>query len=1562
MKRHFLKKILAFSLFSSCIVFNIHSGEVIVETETESSGAGAIVFDAAKLPLDGGENAVSLFNYDFGDNNVEFLAEGYWKSLVSSSASCTFGFGNTPSATSPSIAFTQNVDLSLWFMLNRHWYFEAAFADEFTKNTVAAGYVGDGYLKSARISNRGIKFSVDYSISEINRGIGGGEDQSPGISANFSGKNWRADGAVRYDMLEADEKTWYGKNAVTTDEIALSKWNAKNQFALPSSKAVSNVEEIYVENSGGNYTDLKGRKYKKLDSTQYLLVASKNMIVISKDAKIGTKSAVAVKFNTDGKNAFDSEIDDFLSSTDEWFSGVEIGKYTFYGSDKSRLFGEIDGSEVLYIKHPSGFSPFVCAQRYDCGISGATDAAIASKYTETVSKKYGVSIIEDDTLMSENDFFYDSHLYADVYNENSDSSDMAEPSVRFPLADEHPEIYLGLTDKSDLILRVRSYTSVKRYDIGTDAVPGTVRVYKNGILDANAKYDAESGTIELSSAVGSGDKVYATWYKESEDANTGAIAAALGFEYFFTDKLSADAAISSRWTIAEDYADESFSSPGFIAFATGAKYESENAILKNVASVSLESTNTTGKYRILAMDENAGGTSYLSKTAASDLPEDFAPILNLENETIELEKENDGSVPAKEGEKDSSITGYAIPVSWDFSDNLGGSVFWAANSIELSTSSSELASSSQFQIALKNIGEYSGEDFYLQLGVENSTEFDSEEESEKIPTWKISESDEVKIEDADDGWQIITVTMSDEKRSALSSLENANARIVVTSSGNGSGTIFLGPYEIKGSYFLIKSDDSAIVCSTAQKDSTLSASDVRTLNTSSNYVQEIKWKFSGSEKTTEIEASRYFKKAEIKNYSKLNFYFKTEFENAVSEDEFLYGIDDGENFLFFAVDDSDDENAASFSLGHDFVKKLSDGWHSVSIDIDSAKIEIDGAEIPKSECNLKINPDAVPTRFRIKLNPIFQPEEKKFAYKSGKISVDELYLSESNPNFSFQDKFKASYKKNGEIFKIGEKTLAKDFHAKGNATFSSTISTGTKNSEKDADADGEIGLTVAGIVFDASVSKSAEESGVKTASHKVKTEKPIFSLIAFSEEYNFDSDGESLSKTDSLRIGKNAFSLSAQSTAESDNISVNQNAKISLASSFARTTASAVAKVSQKISCSADENERIETENYASSWQESTKMQGDGGRENAQKREIFANAKAEHQLQFLKMKGGISFTTKGNFKNTSSKTFTDASSFLFTLPFSVKNNLLSFSWEKTAGGTENSCGNEKYKDDAKNLAENLVEKNYLFKSIPFHDLFDERISERVFEQIGNETESAYYSTLYSINWKRQQKGAKYDFFVPNNAQFSFERDVKASTSESDLYQAKLKTGTSAFNVFGKDGAFRFFDWYEQDEFTTSFSFAAKIPRNNPGAVSVLVNAYTQSTFYIGEKDYLKAGLETSIEDRNDWSGKATVIWKRNGKSRMMDGIVGMIFPSIDKKKIIHTRTDSMNFSSSCASSTSSSSSPNTRKYSFEYSHMLDSEITKYVTINTSLELDYSATWNKIASVTATLGLGCTVKF
>uniref|UniRef100_UPI0038902215 hypothetical protein n=1 Tax=Treponema sp. TaxID=166 RepID=UPI0038902215 len=58
---------------------------------------------------------------------------------------------------------------------------------------------------------------------------------------------------------------------------------------------------------------------------------------------------------------------------------------------------------------------------------------------------------------------------------------------------------------------------------------------------------------------------------------------------------------------------------------------------------------------------------------------------------------------------------------------------------------------------------------------------------------------------------------------------------------------------------------------------------------------------------------------------------------------------------------------------------------------------------------------------------------------------------------------------------------------------------------------------------------------------------------------------------------------------------------------------------------------------------------------------------------------------------------------------------------------------------------------------------------------------------------------------------------------------------------------------------------------------------------------------------------------------------------------------------------SSTSSP-VKKYNLAFTHATETQISKYVSINTDAGLSYYANWGKTATLTATATIGGTVKF
>lgn len=178
------------------------------------------------------------------------------------------------------------------------------------------------------------------------------------------------------------------------------------------------------------------------------------------------------------------------------------------------------------------------------------------------------------------------------------------------------------------------------------------------------------------------------------------------------------------------------------------------------------------------------------------------------------------------------------------------------------------------------------------------------------------------------------------------------------------------------------------------------------------------------------------------------------------------------------------------------------------------------------------------------------------------------------------------------------------------------------------------------------------------------------------------------------------------------------------------------------------------------------------------------------------------------------------------------------------------------------------------------------------------------------------------------------------------------------NLFGSKGSLSHFRFYEQDEFITSISAGAKIPKNQVRKTTVLINGYTQATFFMIGKDSVKAALEGTVESSHDWDGKATLVWKRNGKDSVAAGIYSFFKPETPQNQFKITQTDSLN--AGAASSTSASKLQH--HYNLDYSHQTDTQINKFVTLNTAAGLGYYTTWNKIAKINGTLTLGATLKF
>lgn len=1518
--------------------------------------AAAVLLGAAHSRAHPGEDGGGI-SFDIGSEGktAEISVEGFWKSLVTGSGSVTFGFGTAPEAELSSPALTQEVDLDMHALYDGHWFFDASFADGFDRNTVSAGFRGDGAIKEIKVSNRGITFPDTYSVSETGNGIGGGANEAPGIMGHFEGDGWRGDFALRYEFVEAETADWFGMNSAVTSKTSLENWLTGASFTIPSAGLSSMVDGVFVESADGGESGSDGLSYKKLSASQFVVSAREKRMLIARDAGAGKKSgrfpAVAVSFRNGALGSEQAAIEEFLEETEEWF-GRDISGFSFAKTDGiSGYLGEIGGTTVLFLQRPDGFSPFWDASRYDLGTTPPSDAFVASSSTEIADTSFEAEISEDDTG---GEFFDEGHSYADVSAKDGDGS---TASARFPLARTNPGIYLGYGDapnsENDNTLLSRTLSPVKSLSIGTSAIAGTVRVYRNGILEHGAEFDADTGTISLQSPVSAGDRIHAEWLENSGDTDEGSVSFGAGIEKEFLPFLKADVSAAGRWTYAygKEYADADGASAGFLAAAAGAGISTEHLRIRNSASLSLVAENTTGILRILGMDDDENGTEYLEKDAAHDIPEGILPVIGGE----ELDESLKGGGAGK-ARKDVGISGYAVPLEFDFTGfpeqmEDGSSEFWAAAAVELEEASS-LASCSSFQIALKNESEGAdGIEIYLQLGAEAADSIDEEFPS-LIPSWSISRLCGTLGEG--EGWKVATVALTDEERAGIARTGHHDARIIVTSKKRVSGTILVGPYELHGSHFTADTDGDARIASETRTDASLKSARVSDLNRSTNKVQSFSWEYGGGttdEDGAEIRIARYFDGTDISGYKRAIIFAKI-----ALEDERALGENAGEGgtMMTVSLEDSAKNTAARFALPRSSYDTLGDGWHEFAVDLDKSSLFVDGEKLEGAEA--EADKSVVPSKIAISLTPI-SGDGTKIA-GSGTLMIDELHLDGAEPHLEAADKARAEFEAKGTIASAGGTEIL----ANAYTSLSSDLSLSSDGASVGAGA--KAGIDITGIRFEAAAAKSPGAGKITQASHKIATVSPLLGIISASESFSLDSESRASSKDDSLSLKKGAMSAGISLSSSADTIAMRQNASMKAEFAGKSSSVSAAASLSEKTSAASSAFRTAETGSYASSYSSATAMQFSKGSAGATRRDLSASFSARTGLTAagIAIRPAFSASTKAVHKSSSKFSDTTASS--ISVPLSAGAHTLTLSAKHEFGGTEE-ADMKAHADDASLLARALSRKAGLIPLVSPAGLFSPSAKKIVSgaKNAGGEITAAFYTASCVLGWKRAFSATAESLLLPTSAEISVTRNIRAEDSESDIYKAGLKIGNSFMNAFGKSGLIPIFGWYEQDEFRSSLSLSAKIPREDPGSASFSAAASIRPSILINGTDSVSAAAEGSAEGRDDWSVSVSASWKRRSGKSLTKAIASLLFRGVADGTIRteNTKTDSLSFKAGSTSPSSSKKSP-VRKYAASCSHSVDTKVGKNITMHTSLALSYESTWGTSATLGASATAGFTLRF
>ena len=1575
------KKLPVIFFFAALALFGMRMPLHAAETNTQKSGAGTILSPKELfLPPLPAESPVPLFNYTLFDKEIEFLANGYWKGELTGGVSATFGGGTTPAFSAITPVFKQETDLSLFFRLNKKWYFETAFSDRFEKNTIAAGFTGsdDDIVKNVRIANRGIAFPTFYSLDAFGLGIGGGKNQAPGILAHLgdrAGQRWRADAAVRYDMVQTKSALFYGSAAVSEKAVELSDYVTGQLFALDTEEQALSVAAVYVEDKNGAYKDTDGRKYRKLPRDSWAAEGRRRIVMLSKYAGAGKEAgrlpAVAFEFTRRVQAAEFGSYDTphtFLGKIQKRFRQsapeLELSHFSY------NLDVTIDGKPMLLVQSDAGFSPFACAFRYDCGQSASADVSVASKTTGSRTEAYTAVEADYERDFMRSDFFSEKHFFADVFKEGEEAAgtDYSDPSIRYPLAGTEPYLYLRNRRDLDIALLIRTYTPVSRYDIGTEAAENSVRVYRNGALDASARYDKASGSVHIPSA-GANDKIDILWHEDNPDHGSARISAAGAFMYNFLPELTGDFATAVSWPVAPEqkYAEFGKDSPGYAALSTGIRYQKGDELLaSNAAAASFETANTRGKYRILGMDKNKRATQYFGKYAAHTLPEGFAPALNARAYTASFPLAPDlNRTLSADAEADTSISGYRLPLAWQFT---GAPNEWAAISFAVAD---DLEAAEAFVIALKRDAPISDCDIYVQLGAQD----DESEYRDKVPTWKISGSaplDSAGSFDAASGtkngqWQEVRLTLNDADRAKIRNASRARLIVHTTSPAAAFGKIYVGPYEVIRSAMAVASSKRLFVSSEETKDS--SAPDSGDFNSGDNMVQKIAWQDAGIRNydDTLITAAASFKPADIASYKNVKLSFK--YDAPLAASPFVPGSEAQPSADAFIVTldadapaiGSSGKTAVQAAIRLSEFARFQDGqWHTLSVDLHERKLQIDGQTVSS---RLEVHANRAPTRLKITFTAAKKSGGSSSASygiaSSGALYLDELHLDGSPPTFVLRDKITVNLEKKDALYAIGQFPLVAEPFFRSTLLGQAVIPpekeiTGSRTLESASEA----GITLLGVNVRAGADfSSAQRSLFVSGLHRINTASPLGGVFSFDEQFSFEAAGNSSLRSLSAETDMGAFhvplKIGAAVKNEENGWNKTQSEKALLESNIG------IRSGSLKITAAAENNQKKNAErtrpaagerDYFTAFKDATLASFSDGWADSATRSVKGEASIGAVIPFAGLTPVVGFCTEGRYAAAPKPAFSDATAATLTVPFTVRKNNFSFSYAKEGGGSESSSIGGTYGRDWNHLKDALGGRNFYFSAAPFYDFFTPTLPDRMREE--RRGSSVFYASAYEFLWKRAIFMDVRDLLAPSSAGFSARRDIRASDSITDIYQLKLNTIHTAINMFGAKSALAAFRWYDTDEFTLSLVGTARIPASAAEETLYTVSAYGQAALFFSSTDFLKGGAEVRFDSKGNWSTEETLVWKRAGrKSILKTAAEAALRKKADGITLLRTNSVNLAFAER--------DKIFTQKY--ELTHRLDLKMLKYFTLNCILSGAYASADKNTASrisITATLGGKC----
>ncbi|MDR2445166.1 MAG: hypothetical protein LBD44_04450 [Spirochaetaceae bacterium] len=578
----------------------------------------------------------ALASINIFDSDVSLFLSGFWKGSFTAKWGISTGpLGTSVAANDSPFLFIQEADLNLALWIRERWFVEASFEEDYAVNTYRAGYRGKPgeAVQYVGIGNKGLDFPEFPYLD-----LGGDSASSFGLYGRFGGGPLQIHSLLRWDDAVREERTFVGGRERTFSYLEASAAMRGISFVLPDENIPSEII-VYFEDKDGSLADGSGRRWREALPSEYAVSSRLGLVELrtSPDVRVAVSYSGGYSMGDYGTSGT------FLGNVQAVFSSVELKDYPQPGGTAGEpAVISIGGRSSLIIYEKGTFSPFERQSRYNAPDSTSENVILIDSSNGERVPGFDVS------PLTETSFYSDLPLY--VSEETGDlitqerrvyeiirsdvRTDPRDPLACWPLALDlsgnpwNYQVYLagGESFAPDVRLRFTNYGASTDYNIGTDVVPGSVKVLRAGLDDTNFSFDPASGTVRLQTPATFNETIRISFLKRSSERRNGSLAVGLGTVYSADQHFKVEGALGLRWNLAADsFSEEGSSSPGTVGFGgrTVWSYEDLNADLRT--GFAFVQPDTTGLYRIAGM-EGSEQILPLSESASfiSEAPADLS--------------------------------------------------------------------------------------------------------------------------------------------------------------------------------------------------------------------------------------------------------------------------------------------------------------------------------------------------------------------------------------------------------------------------------------------------------------------------------------------------------------------------------------------------------------------------------------------------------------------------------------------------------------------------------------------------------------------------------------------------------------------------------------------------------------------------------------------------------------------------------------------------------------------------------------------------------------------------